>query len=70
MLEAQDGSEAHEIAKNYVGPIEVLVADVIMPHLRGIDLAGLLTATFFSGADSGFSAGKASCAAQHGNKYC
>jgi PAS domain S-box-containing protein len=43
VLEAQNGNEAHEIAKNYVGRIEVLVADVIMPHIRGTELAKLLT---------------------------
>jgi CheY-like chemotaxis protein len=42
VLEAQDGNEAREIVKNYVGPIDILVADVIMPHLRGIELAQLL----------------------------
>ncbi len=43
VLEAQNGNEAREIAKNYIGPIDVLVADVIMPQLRGIELAKLLT---------------------------
>jgi FixJ family two-component response regulator len=43
MLEAQNGNEAHEIAKNYVGRIDVLVTDVIMPHIRGTELAKLLT---------------------------
>jgi PAS domain S-box-containing protein len=43
VLEAQNGNEAHEIAKNYVGRIDVLVADVIMPHIRGTELAKLLT---------------------------
>jgi CheY-like chemotaxis protein len=43
VLEAQDGNEAVEIAKNYVGRIDVLVADVIMPHVRGTELAKFLT---------------------------
>jgi PAS domain S-box-containing protein len=43
VLEAQNGNEAHEIAKNYVGRIDVLVADVIMPHIRGTELAKLVT---------------------------
>ncbi len=43
VLEAQNGNEAQEIAKNYVGRIDVLVADVIMPHIRGTELAKLLT---------------------------
>jgi two-component system, cell cycle sensor histidine kinase and response regulator CckA len=43
VLEAQNGNEAHQIAKNYVGRIDVLVADVIMPHIRGTELAKLLS---------------------------
>lgn len=43
VLEAQNGNEAVEIAKSYVGRIDVLVADVIMPHVRGTELAKLLT---------------------------
>jgi PAS domain S-box-containing protein len=43
VLEAQNGNEAQEIAKNYIGRIDVLVADVIMPHIRGTELAKLLT---------------------------
>lgn len=43
VLEAQNGNEAREIANNYAEPIDVLVADVIMPHVRGTELAKLLT---------------------------
>jgi CheY-like chemotaxis protein len=43
VLEAQNGNEAREIAKTYSGAIDVLVADVIMPHIRGTELAKLLT---------------------------
>ena len=39
----QNGNEAREIAKTYSGAIDVLVADVIMPHIRGTELAKLLT---------------------------
>lgn len=42
VLEAQNGNEAFEIAKNYARPIHVLVTDVIMPQLRGRELARLL----------------------------
>lgn len=42
VLEAQNGSEAFEIAKNYTGPIHVLVTDVIMPRVRGGEVAKLL----------------------------
>ena len=43
VLEAQNGNEALEIAKHYTGSIDVLVTDVIMPQLRGIELATRLT---------------------------
>jgi PAS domain S-box-containing protein len=43
VLEAQNGNEALEIAKHYTGPIQVLATDVIMPQLRGIELARRLT---------------------------
>jgi len=43
VLEAQNGNEAFEIARSYVHRIDVLVADVIMPHVRGTELAKLLT---------------------------
>jgi PAS domain S-box-containing protein len=42
VLEAQNGNEAREIAKTYSGAIDVLVTDVIMPHIRGTELAKLL----------------------------
>jgi len=43
VLEAQNGNEALEIARHYTGSLDVLVADVIMPQLRGIELAKRLT---------------------------
>jgi PAS domain S-box-containing protein len=43
VLEAQNGNEAREIAKTYSGAIDVLVTDVIMPHIRGTELAKVLT---------------------------
>ena len=43
VLEAENGNEAREIAKNYTGAIDVLVTDVIMPHIRGTELAKALT---------------------------
>jgi len=43
VLEAQNGTEALEIAKHCTGSIDVLVTDVIMPQLRGIELAKRLS---------------------------
>lgn len=43
VLEAQNGNDALEIAKHYMGSIDLLVTDVIMPQLRGIELAKRLT---------------------------
>ena len=46
VLEAQNGNEALEIAKHYTGSIDVLVTDVIMPQLRGIELAKRLSENY------------------------
>ena len=43
ILPAQNGSEALEIAEHYPGSIDVLVTDVIMPQVRGIELAKRVT---------------------------
>ena len=43
VLEAQNGNEALEIAKHYIGSIDVLVTDVIMPQVRGLELAKRVT---------------------------
>ncbi len=43
VLEAQNGNDALEVAKHYTGSIDVLVTDVIMPQLRGIELAKRLS---------------------------
>jgi two-component system, cell cycle sensor histidine kinase and response regulator CckA len=43
VLEAQNGNEALDIANHYTGSIDVLVTDVIMPQLRGIELANRVT---------------------------
>ena len=39
ILEAQNGGEALELAERHRGAIDVLVTDVIMPQLRGIELS-------------------------------
>jgi PAS domain S-box-containing protein len=44
VLDAGDGDEALEIARQYPEPIHALVTDVVMPGLSGRDLAERLTA--------------------------
>jgi PAS domain S-box-containing protein len=39
VLEARDGREALEIAADYPGQLNLLVSDVVMPHLNGPQLA-------------------------------
>ena len=39
ILEAQNGSQALEIAEHYPESIDVLVTDVVMPQVRGLELA-------------------------------
>jgi len=39
VLEAENGEDALEIAKLYSGTIDVLVTDIIMPRIRGLELA-------------------------------
>ena len=42
VLAAGDGLEALQIGQDYDGPIHLLLADVVLPHMRGIELAGRL----------------------------
>jgi len=42
-LEAQDGGEALELAERHAGSIDVLVTDVMMPQIRGLELAKRVT---------------------------
>jgi len=44
VLEAADGAEALALAASHVGPITLLVTDVIMPGLQGHQLAEQLSA--------------------------
>ena len=43
VLAARDGQEALEMAENGAGPFSVLVTDVIMPRMGGVELADRLT---------------------------
>jgi two-component system, cell cycle sensor histidine kinase and response regulator CckA len=45
VLEAGDGTEAIEISRNYAGRIDLLVSDLMMPRMRGTELADRLRAT-------------------------
>jgi len=44
VLDASDPFEALEIAKNYIGTIHLLITDVIMPKMNGVDLSKLVSA--------------------------
>ena len=43
VLEAQNGDEAVDLAQHHSGSIDVLVTDVIMPQIRGLELAKRVT---------------------------
>ncbi len=43
VLVAEHGLAALELAKGHAGPIDMLVTDVVMPEMRGPDLAHLLS---------------------------
>jgi two-component system, cell cycle sensor histidine kinase and response regulator CckA len=44
VLEAGDGAEALALAQRHPGPIHLLLADVVMPRMGGIELAERLRA--------------------------
>jgi two-component system, cell cycle sensor histidine kinase and response regulator CckA len=46
VLDASNGADATKLAENHIGNIDVLLTDVIMPHLSGPDLANKLRARF------------------------
>lgn len=43
VLDARDGEEALRIAEGHPEPIHLLLTDVMMPRLNGVELAGRLT---------------------------
>src|SRR5579862_247103 len=45
VLEAKDGGDAVALAAQYKGTIDVLLTDVVMPHLRGSEVARRLSAS-------------------------
>ena len=65
VIEAVDGQEALAIEKAHDGPIDLLLTDLVMPHLGGLDLAGELSGrrpglriAFMSGYPKGNSDGQ------------
>jgi PAS domain S-box-containing protein len=46
ILEAQNGNQALEIAEHFPEAIDVLVTDVVMPQVRGLELAKRVTELF------------------------
>ncbi len=46
ILEATNGLEALSVARSHPGPIHLLLTDIIMPNMGGVELAGKFTAEF------------------------
>ncbi len=45
VLEAKDGGDAVALAEQYKGTIDVLLTDIVMPHVRGSEVARRVSAT-------------------------
>jgi DNA-binding response OmpR family regulator len=45
VLEASDSEQALRVAASYAGPIQLLLADIVMPRLSGMELAKRLQAS-------------------------
>ena len=46
VLEAQGGEEAFRVCKKHAGPIHVLVTDVVMPKMKGKEVADRLRSIY------------------------
>src|SRR6185436_18163406 len=42
VLEAKDSEEAKKVSRGHPGPIHLLIADLVMPNVNGIELARFL----------------------------
>ena len=42
VLEAKDSEEAKKVSRTYAGPIHLLISDLVMPNVNGIELARFL----------------------------
>jgi two-component system cell cycle sensor histidine kinase/response regulator CckA len=45
LLVANDGADAIALARSHEGSIDLLISDVVMPGMSGVELAGAVTAT-------------------------
>jgi two-component system, cell cycle sensor histidine kinase and response regulator CckA len=45
VLEASNGEDALQVSKEYVGPIHLLLVDVVMPGISGVELAPQILAS-------------------------
>jgi PAS domain S-box-containing protein len=42
VIAARDGQEAVELAKAHAGPVELLLTDIVMPHMNGLEAARII----------------------------
>ncbi len=46
VLDAQGGEGAFDVCRSHMGPIHVLVTDVVMPRMKGKEVADLLQSIY------------------------